>query len=120
MWACALGRAMATAGANVQQPSRKMEVITGGESAIERQPGREFQAAWHGNIRPENRDSPHGLWRHRRHFSKIIDLPGNDQRVFKGMCFELIRDVRVGSALQHLRVDDISNNGLIIRAKGLR
>jgi hypothetical protein len=92
MWACALGRAMAAAGANVQQPSRKMEVITGGESAIERQPGREFQAAW----------------------------PGNDQRVFKGMCFELIRDVRVGGALQHLRVDDISNNGLIIRAKGLR
>jgi hypothetical protein len=76
--ACALGARWPLRAQTSNSPAAKMEVITGGESAIQR-----------------------------------------DQRVFKGMRSELVRDVHVGGALQHLRVDDISNNGVIFALKVL-
>ncbi len=56
------------------------------------------------------------LGNHHRHAAHVVDLVGKNDGVlqfFVGMHLQLRRDVHVGSALQHLGIVHISNNGLV-------
>ena len=51
------------------------------------------------------------------HASEVIDLPGNDDLVlqlFPGVLFQFLGDGHVLSAFDHLRIDDIGDDGLIL------
>ena len=51
-----------------------------------------------------------------RHFAEVIDLPRQDQCMIEfllGVNFELSGDVHVFGALEHLGIDDVSDDGLI-------
>ncbi len=58
----------------------------------------------------------HGLGRDGRHLAEIIDLPGNDKRMLKLIMrvrLELIGNGHVLGALEHLRIDNIGDDGLV-------
>ena len=58
----------------------------------------------------------HRLGRHDRHAAEVINLFRDLERVrefFRGVHFKFLRDIHVGSALQHLAVDDVGNDRLV-------
>src|SRR6188472_4570264 len=60
------------------------------------------------------------LWTNDRHFAEIIDLPRKSQRMIElllRMYFKLRGDVHVFGALEHLGIDDVSDDGLIFASK---
>ena len=58
----------------------------------------------------------HRLRRDARHLAEIVDLPRDGQRMLQllmGVLLELIGDVHIFGALQHLRIDHIGDDRLI-------
>jgi hypothetical protein len=54
---------------------------------------------------------------YRRHGTQIVDLAGNNERMLKlfgCMLLQLIRDVHILRAFEHLRIDDVGNYRLIL------
>jgi hypothetical protein len=77
-------------------------------------------------------EAEHFLWIFRRayrlgsncwHFVKVIDLPRDDQGMIElllGVDLELVGDVHVLGAAEHLGIDYVADDRLIFASKGLR